>query len=127
MWATGKQQLNDKFTALMNRLGVCIDLHAFPYGAVAGSDKTGFSSIIQFHRTQTTGSSWLESLMVAEGGDINAISFSNLKDILSFLSLDFFPVKLKGDHISFSSDELWGSAPIGILEEWNAGMMGSIK
>jgi hypothetical protein len=65
--------------------------------------------------------------MVAEGGDINAISFSNLKDILSFLSLDFFAVKLKGDHISCSSDELWGSAPIGILEEWNAGMMGSIK
>jgi len=44
--------------------------------------------------------------MVAEGGDINAISFSNLKDILSFLSLDFFTIKFERDHISCSFFEL---------------------
>jgi hypothetical protein len=82
----------------MNCIGVCIDLHAFPYGVVAGSDKTGLSSIKQFHRTQTAGSSWLEGLMVAKSRDINIIPLSNLKDIFSFLSLDFVPVKFKRNH-----------------------------
>jgi hypothetical protein len=97
--ATGKQQFNVKSPALVHRVGVCIDLHPFPYRVVACRDKTGSTSIIHLHSTETAHSGRLEGLMRAQVGNLNPISFSNLEDVLSLFSLDFFTVEFEGDHI----------------------------
>ena len=39
--------------------------------------------------------------MIAEGGYVDIVLLRNLKDCCSFFSLDFFPVELKGYHVSF--------------------------
>jgi hypothetical protein len=79
-------------------IGVCKDLHPFPYGIVAGGHKTGPATVIEFNGAQAAHAGRLQGIVVAKGGDLNPVFFGNLKDILSFFSLNFFAVKFESNH-----------------------------
>jgi hypothetical protein len=58
---------------------------------------------MKLHSAETACTSRLQRLMVAEGRNLDTMFFSNLKDGLSFLPLDFFTVELKSYHKSYNS------------------------
>ncbi len=96
--AARQQQFDDQLAALMHRLGVGVDFHAFPDGIVAGRHKAGAAAVKQLHGAHAAHAGRLQRLMVAEGRDVDAVFFGHLKDVLAFFTLNCLPVEFKCNH-----------------------------
>ena len=82
----------------MYRIGVRKDLHAFPYGVITRRNETGSAAVEEFYGTETTHTGRFQSLVIAEGWNLDTVFLGDLKNILSFFPLNFFTIKLESDH-----------------------------
>jgi len=96
----GEQQFHNQLASLMDRFGVGFDFHAFPDGIIACRYKSASAAIKEFHRAEAAHAGRFECFVMAEGGDIDTVLFSNLKDVLPLVTLNCFAVELKRDHKS---------------------------
>ena len=85
----------------MNRFGIGFDLHAFPYGVIAGSDKPAATAIKELYRTQPAHAGRFQGFVMAKGRNFNPVFLGDLKNILAFFALNCFTIEFECDHKSY--------------------------
>jgi hypothetical protein len=99
--AAGKKELHHHLSGLDYPLGMGSYFKTLFSRISAGGYQLGSIPFPDFHHTQATGAIRGETIMMTQGGNINAVEFCNLQDGPALLDLNIQSVECYSDHLFY--------------------------